>query len=231
MDQWAGYVLTLWAKANPSNPADLSYPVPILNMPILSSTASAEGMFVLTVGPNIAGVQLQDLTATPLFLSQGDVVVMRSNPTFTATSFTDLNIANSYYPAGMSGIEVGHWAMVTTGPDTGDVQTVTSITGTNDTTINVTPWKVRPNAGDIVLILNPDYAPEVLTQPITASNKTPTNGEVAQPTIANLTGGAWLFQVSVLDADGESAENPPARELYFAGAQGTRVVTSTDYER
>jgi len=83
-------------------------------------------------------VQLQDLsrdhrteqerTATPLFLSQGDVVVMRSNPTFTATSFTDLNIANSYYPAGMSGIEVGHWAMVTTGPDTGDVQTVTSIT-------------------------------------------------------------------------------------------------------
>ena len=150
---------------------------------------------------------------------------MRSSPTFTATSFTDLNISNMYYPGGMSGIEVGHWAMVTTGPDTGDVQTVTSITGTNDTTINVTPWKVRPNTGDIVLILNPDYAPEVLTQPITASNKTPTNGEVAQPTIANLTGGAWLFQVSVLDADGESAENPPARELYFAGAQGTRVVT------
>jgi hypothetical protein len=82
-----------------------------------------------------------------------------------------------------------------------------------------------------VLILNPNYAPEVLTQPITAANKVPVvhnnvPGEVAQPTIANLTGGAWLFQVSVLDADGESAENPPARELYFAGAQGTRVVTS-----
>jgi hypothetical protein len=231
LNQWAGYILTLWAKANPSNPADLSYPVPILNMPILSSTASAGGYFTLTIGPNIAGVQLQDLTATPLFLSQGDVVVMRSNPTFTASSFTDLNIANTYYPGGMSGIEVGHWAMMMTGPDAGDVQTVTSITGTNDTTINVTPWNVLPDAGDIVLILQPNFAPAVLTQPITASNKVPivqagVSGEIAQPTIANLTGGAWLFQVSVLDADGESAENPPMRELYFAGAQGTRVVTS-----
>jgi hypothetical protein len=82
-----------------------------------------------------------------------------------------------------------------------------------------------------VLILQPNFAPAVLTQPITASNKVPivqagVSGEIAQPTIANLTGGAWLFQVSVLDADGESAENPPMRELYFAGAQGTRVVTS-----
>jgi hypothetical protein len=223
---WAGYVLSLWAKANPSNPADLSYEVPILNMPILSSTATVGGLFTLTIGPNAASVQLQDLTASPLYLSKGDVVVVRSNPTFTASSYTDPNIANTYYPGGMSGIEVGHWAVVMTGPDAGDVQTVTSVSGINDTTINVTPWKVLPNPGDLVLIVDPNYAPEVVTQPISASNKTPTNGVIAQPTIENLTGGAWLFTVSVEDANGESAENSPTRELYFAGAQGTRVVTS-----
>src|SRR5262249_48326179 len=119
-DMWAGRTLSLLGKL------DSTQELILLNMPVVASSASSSpgSLFTLTIGPNANGDQLPDLTT---LLVVGDLVVMRFDPTFGPQSFSDPLIANPYYPSGATAIESGHLAVVLTGPDAGDVQTIASV--------------------------------------------------------------------------------------------------------
>lgn len=222
-NQWAGCVATLLGKLDPTRE------LPILNMPVASSSASAgiPAEFILTIGPNSAGAQLPDLRT---LLVVGDLIVMRMKPTFTADTFQDLNIANPYYPTGDVGIEAGHLVMVLTGPDAGDVQTIGSVSvdgNGNSTIVNLAaPWKVQPTPGDIVIVVEADWQPEVQTDSIAVPNSAALSGVVASPNIANLANQTWIFMVRTETADDLSGPDglAPVREIFIFGSQGTRVI-------
>jgi hypothetical protein len=201
--------------------------VPILNMPVLSNTASVGNQFVLTIGPNSASVSLPSLTT---LLTVGDLVVMRTNATFTASSFTDPNIANTYYPTGATGIEAGHLAYVLTGPDAGDVKTISGVTpvGGLDIRINIVgTWNLTPNPGDRVIVVSPNQSTEWKSPPFVSPNKlTPTVSIV--PNVQNLADQTWLFQVRTKNSSDHACPDfmAPFSEVYFFGAQGTRTVSA-----
>ena len=215
-NQWAGYTLSLLAKV------DRTVEVPILNMPVSASTASSGGMFVLTIGPNAASVQLADLTT---LLAVGDLVVMRDRPTFTPNSFQDPNIANPYYPSGDTVVEAGHVAIVLTGADTGDIQTIANVSldGSGHSTIFDLSgtWAVTPATGDLVVVCAPSNAPESVSAPLAVSNGA-VSAVVAQLGVDNLSGVVWLFRVRTEDVSGSFGPDDlaPVREIYIWGAQG-----------
>lgn len=146
---WAGRVLTLLAKVS------VGVEVRMLNLPIASSSESSDGMFTLTIVPNAVGDTLPDLREEPI-LEVGDLVVMRNLATFGDDYFEDDLIANPYYPEGATGVEVGHLAVVLTGPDAGDVQPIASVAegaGGKATKVMLAgQWQTRPNTGDLVII-------------------------------------------------------------------------------
>jgi hypothetical protein len=224
-NQWAGRVLSLLAKF------DNTVEIPVLNMPVASSTASSgtPATFTLTIGPNFAGVQLPDLTT---LLAVGDLVVMRFAATFTATSFSDPSIANPFYPAGATSVEAGHVAVVLTGADTGDVQTISDVAldGFGNSTILdlAGSWKITPAPGDLVIVCAPAAAPEVATEALLTRNGS-VSGVVAQPSVLNLKGQTWLFRVRTEDVTGRSGPDAvaPSREVYIWGAQGTRTIAAS----
>jgi hypothetical protein len=224
VNQWAGYTLSLLAKF------DDTVEIPILNMPVASNTASSgtPEEFVLTIGPNANSVQLPDLTT---LLTVGDLVVMRTKATFTATSFSDLNIANPYYPSGATAVEAGHVAVVLSGVDTGDMVTVASVA--TDTYGNYTifelagSFKNTPAAGDIVIICAPSQVPEWPSPPILSRNSS-LSGTMAQPDVTNLANQTWLFLVRTEDVNGVSGPDrlAPMRDIYFFGGGGTLTVSN-----
>lgn len=130
-DEYAGYTLSLLAKF------DQTVPIIILNLPIVSNLAMANGLTTYTIGPNTNGDQIADLTT---LLQPLDLVVMRYNATFTADSFTDNKIANAYYPSGADpetdDAAAGKYvAVVLSGADAGDVQPINAVSGSEiDTT-------------------------------------------------------------------------------------------------
>lgn len=218
-NQWAGHTLTLLAHYDPT------IPIQILNMPIASSTASSGGMFTLTIGRNSASGQLPSLTS---LLSVADLVTVRYNPTFTVSSFTDPNIANGFYPSGDLATEAGHLVVVMTGVDAGDVQTVASVSGVSNDTINIQgTWQATPNTGDVVIIVEPASVPEWKSKSIQTSNRSSGAIVVGTPTVQNLLEQVWLFAVKTEDVKGNSAPLfvAPSREVYFFGAQGSRLIT------
>jgi hypothetical protein len=228
LNQWAGYVLTLLAKE------DQTIELPILNMPVASSTASSgsPSQFVLTIGPDSAGKQLPDLST---LLVPGDLVLMRFKALFTPTSFYDPNISNPYFPGGATdtNVEPGHLVMVLTGVDAGDVQTVGSI-GTdgmgNDTIFRLAgPWQTQPNPGDIVTIVDGIWSPEVQSDAFQVPNKGAFSGVVAAPLVQNLANQTWIFIVRTETVDDVSGPDSaaPVREVYFFGSQGTRTITTS----
>lgn len=225
LNQWAGHTLSLLAKLNPN------VEVPVLNMPVASSTASSGGLFTLTIGPNAAGAQLPDLTT---LLAVGDVVMMRHNATFSSTGFSDPNIANGFYPAGATGVEAGHVAVVLSGADAGDVQTIASVGqdgNGNYTIFNLAgQWATTPATGDLVVICAPAAQPEFLSATMQSRNASmPGPTIVAQPNVINLAGQTWLFRVRACDANGNYAPDSlaPFREIYLFGGQGTRTITAS----
>ena len=222
LNQWAGYTLTLLAHYDPADQ------IQILNMPIASSTASTGGgnpTFTLTIGQNAAGGQLPDLTTQ---LSIADLVGVLFNPTYMASSFTDPNIANGYYPTGDTAIEAGHLVMMLDGVDAGDVQTVAGVSGVNNITVNISgTWQVTPNTGDHCIVLVPSTVPEWKSKSFSTSNKTGGAVVIATPEIQNLMGAVWLLTVRTEDIKGNTAPDfcHPSRLAYLFGAQGTRLLT------
>jgi hypothetical protein len=152
---------------------------------------------------------------------------MRHKATFTATGFSDSNIANEYYPAGATAVESGHLAIMVDGVDKGDVQTVASVTesspgsGLFDTFNLAGAWLVTPNTGDHVVIVAPGEV------------DTPAASMPVQVDVPNLQGQAWLILVRTCDANGNSGPDlqAPMAEIYFFGAQGTRTITGDDTMR
>ena len=233
-NQWAGYVLTLLAYYDPA------IPIPILNMPIVSSTASSGGVFGMTIGQNALGRQLPSLTS---LLNRGDLVGVRYNATFTSSSFTDPNIANGYYTSGDLDTEAGHVAVVLTGADAGDIQTVSGlsnslgpITPSNPatptypaTTVNLQgTWQTTPATGDIVIICAATTQSQA-TKSFQTPNKTGGVVTVATPSVENLLGGVWLFTVETCDNLGNAAPVfvAPRRDIYLFGAGGSVTLTSS----
>lgn len=224
-NQYAGYVLSLLGKQT------FGIPVPVLNMPVASNTSSGgsppAAQIVFTIGANAAGNTLPDLRT---FISVGDLVVMRSNGTFTSTSVTDTNWANSYYPSGASGIESNHAILMLGGPDAGDIQQIASVSGTNNITLNlVNQFQVTPNPGDPYIVISQDQPTEWNCPPVSNPNKTVGPQIIAQPSVPNFVAQTWLFTVRT--KTNKNAYCPdflaPCRDLYLFGTQGTRTVTST----
>ena len=231
MNQWAGRVLTLLAKYDPT------VQVPVLNMPVASNTASSgtPAEFVLTIGPNADSVQLPDLTT---LLAVGDLVVMRPNWTFGTNSttgqacMTDLLVANPYYPTGANAtVEPGHVAIWMTGANKGDRRTISSVTvdtNGNYTVFNfASPPAVTPANGDLVIICAASQQ-EIPGNGWTNANNTLT-GLVASPDIGNLGGMTWLLLMRTEDVNGNYGPDSaaPMREIYFFGVQGTVTVKNS----
>jgi len=220
-NQYAGSVLTLYGKQ------DSTQELIVLNMPIASNTASSSGLFTCTIGANAAGYTLPDLTK---LLVVGDLLVMRMNPTFTATSFSDPLVANALYPQGATAVEAGHVAVVLSGEDAGDVQTIASVSvdGSGHYTIFelAAPWTITPAAGDIVIICEAAWGPEFHTHPFSVPSRGAVSGVVASPEIANLAGQTWLFIVRAQNTQDDNGLDlyAPMREIYVFGALGTRTI-------
>ena len=112
----------------------------------------------------------------------GDLVVMRFKATFGTQSFQDPNIANPFYPQGATGVEPGHIALVMTGADAGDAQTISAVN--QDSNGNYTifelaaPWAIQPATGDIVIVVEAAYGPEVHTQSFSAATRGAVSGVV-----------------------------------------------------
>jgi hypothetical protein len=225
-NQWSGYVLSLLAKYDPAAE------IPILNMPIASSTASSGSPveFVLTIGPNSASDQLPDLTT---LLDVGDLVTVFSKFTFTDNSMTDPNIANGYYPSGATGVNAGLVAVVMTGADAGDVQTIASVTtdgSGNYTVFNIAgSWQVTPATGDVVVICAPDVNGPPPSSAISVPNKNSLNGVLMTPGVQNLASAVWLVRVRTYDVKGNYCLDfmAPSRLVFFFGALGTTLVDSS----
>jgi hypothetical protein len=224
LNQWAGYTLSLLAKQN------ATVEVPVLNMPVSASTASSGGEFTLTIGPNGGGHQLPDLTT---LLAVGDLVVMNHHATFTDTSFSDPNIANGIYPTGATGVEAGHVAVVLTGADAGDMQTIQSVGqdgNGNYTIFNLAgPWKITPATGDSVVICTPSNAPESATAAFAVANGSFGGVVVAQPNVQNLIRWICLFRVRTEDVKGNHGVDSlaPMRLVYLFGiGESVRTVTA-----
>jgi len=219
-NQWAGCVLSLLAKFDPT------VEVPILNMPVASHTASSgtPAEFVITIGPNSSSVQLPDLTT---LLEVGDLVVMRSKATFTASTITNANFANCYFPSGMVGVESGHQLLMITGAAAGNTQTIDSVT--SGTTINLAgTFPVTPATGDLFVILGPQLS-GVEGAPFTIPNRSSGAAVQLSPDVSNIADHTWFFRVRVESVTGAiGADNlTPFREIYIFGGLGTTLLTAS----
>jgi hypothetical protein len=216
-NQFAGYTLSLLAKYQ------MGVPIITLNIPIASHTATTGGEVVYTIGPNSAGDTLPDLTT---LLDPDDLLVCRFNATFTANSFTDPNIVNAYYPSGADDVESGYVAIVLTGADAGDIQTVASIGIGFDEFTLTGQWNVTPATGDLVIICKPPFTPEVPGPSLWASML----GQVASMAVpmSNMADQTWLVLVRAeAQAGGHCPDSfAPARDFYCYGAGGTITITA-----
>lgn len=227
---WAGYTVSLLGKL------DSTQPLIILNMPVASSSPSSgtPAEFVLTIGTNTLGDQLPDLTT---LLEIGDLLVMRFKATFTDTSFSDVNIANPYFPLGAAKgsppapiLEAGHIAMMLTGPDAGDAQTIASvgidINGNYTEIILAGSWRITPDAGDIVTIVEAAWGAEIPTQFSPVPNRGAVSGVVASALVTNLAQQTWMFIVRAQTANDLNGDDAfaPVRENFIFGSQGTRTI-------
>lgn len=224
-NQFAGYILSLQGKINPSTLIP-SGEIPILNMPIASNTASSgtPALWTMTIGTNSAGKQLPPLNQ---ILEVGDWVVMRGNYTFGASSFYDTNIANAYYPSGDTGVEATHLAVVLTGANAGDIQTLTGGAGSaaNPWTLSQ-PWTITPSPGDVVVIISSTMRSQ---QYPGWQVRTPgLVGPVAWPDFTNLVDQAWLVRMRTVDVNGNHSDDrySPMRDFLMlpAGAMGTTIT-------
>lgn len=223
-NQFAGYILSFQGAITQG------VEIPVINMPVASNTASSGSpvQFVLTIGPNAASVQLPDLTT---LLKVGDWVVMRAKWTFTANSMSDSNVANAYYPSGATSVEAGHVAVVLSGADQGDVQTIAGVSldiHGNSTIFNLaSQWAIQPATGDIVIICAPGVI-EVPTPALSVKNSVMGGPVIAQPNVTNLANQAWLIRVRTEDANGNYGPDylAPMRDVLLLGVQGTRVISA-----
>jgi len=159
--------------------------------------------------------------------------VMRMSPTFGPSSFSDPLIANPYYPGGATGIEAGHVAIMLTGPDAGDIQTIGSMAldGSGNETIGelAGAWAVQPNPGDLMIVAEAGWGPETKGLPFTATSRGVAGVVAASPVVSNLPKQAWVFIVrmqSVNNINGYDAFAPMA-DIFFFGFQGTRTITTS----
>lgn len=221
-DLYAGRVLSLLGKL------DSAEELLELNIPIASNTASVDGLWMVTVGPNVAGDTLPDLDD---LLVIGDLLVMRLGATFTDTGFECPTIASVFYPDGASGEERGRQVVVLSGRNAGDVQTIAAVSqdGAGKWTVFhlAAPWKITPADGDLITIVEPDWSPEVHGQSFAAAEEV--EAQVASPLIANLAGQTWLVLARAQTERKRNGDDRWAvmREIYVFGSQGTRTIRET----
>ena len=233
-NQWNGYTLSLLSRAQyfPGETVSTLNPeLIVLNMPVESNTATnGQGEVTFTIGTNYAGQQLPDLTT---LINVNDLLVARSQFTFTTNSMADPNIANGLYPDGATGVEVGHLAVVMSGADYGDVVPISGVSQDSNgkyTIFNLANnWQVTPTTGDIVVIIDPNSAGNWSGPKISLANGSGGPTTIAKLTVDNLAYQTWLVTVQCDTAGGTQnlAQYSPMRDVYIAGSQGTRTITSS----
>ncbi len=217
VNQFAGCVVSLYAHF------DLTKDVELANFVIASNTENT-----LTIGPNSKSVMPPDLTT---IFSPLDVIVIRMKPTFTANGFSDANLVNCFAPAGLDPPEEpGRIAVVLTGPDAGDWQTIASATSTSFTLAG--SWVVQPNDGDLVIVLDPKPTPLYQGGSVRTPNRAAFSGTVAVPNVINVAGGSTFIRVLTLAADGTHGPDQlaPWREGYTFGFGRQRYIVESSIQ-
>jgi hypothetical protein len=155
-------------------------------------------------------------------------------PICTATSFSDKNVANGYYPNGATNVEVGHLATVLSGLDYGDVVPIASVSkdsSGNSTIFNLSNnWAIQPLPNDIIVIVDPSSRPNWASPKITILNQLAGPSTVSEPQIENLAYQQYLLTVRACSPNGNYVPDQyaPMRDVYISGSQGTRTITGPE---
>ena len=148
-----------------------------------------------------------------------------------SSCITDPLLINPFgSPTGLdSGAETGRFLWVIDGTDAGEIQQIPSISG--GITINTAGiWTVNPDSTSVMLIVGPPkYVP---LQAVRIANRKAFSGPIGAVPEENLGSGrepVWAIRVLMGDSGGNYVLDPwtRIRELYFFGAQGTRLVTTS----
>jgi hypothetical protein len=230
-NQYAGYTLSLLAQFDPAGPQ------PIMNLPVVSSTASTGSPATFTVTINASANALTSSLypqTTPATYVGGDLMVMRYKATFTANGFSDANIANGFYTSGDTVSRAGYYAVVLSGADILDVKPIASNSTTAYTLVG--NWAVTPQTGDIVVICYPNQNFTQEGTPFSCSNTytqgqyTGANANMISNVLPNSAiGQVYLIQVRTDDINGNHCPDQcsPFRELYVWGIGSTFTLMSS----
>ncbi len=216
-DQWAGYDITLFARAD-----SLPDAVPIIDLRVVSNTADT-----LTIGANDAGISPPDLTTIAM---PDDVWVMRTKPdTFTATTIGDSNFVNFFGTSGLDAdAEFGNQLIIIKG--TGRYQR-RNITTNNSTVITVDPpFHTIPDATSRFIVVESAWTDQMSDNKVTNDPLPFPPPTAGLPDITNYAAQSLFVEVLAADAQDFTALEilSPFREIYLFGAQGTRVIATSE---
>lgn len=199
---------------------DSTTPLKIANWTVSSNTADT-----LTVtGPN----------PVTIGLAVGDVVVMRSKPTFgtdgTGDYISDANWVNVFAPSGMTpDAEIGNLIRFVHGTGQGQVARIKGNTATK----LYADFLVQPDSTSRYIVEEPNW--QVITDTASANNSDHTASADFTAEVTNYLHQTMLVQVLTVDGgDTESIEAlSPIREIYLFGAPGalsySEVTITADY--
>lgn len=204
-NQFQGAVLTLLAHVNQNDSLEIA------NFRIASNSTNE-----IVIGPNDEGVQYPDLTQ---LVDPGDVMMVRFYPqNISASGFSDPNLINYFAPNGLiPNAEAGSLAWIIAGPGAGQAAPIASNSASG--VYLGTPWDATnlPTEKSIIIIVAPDFAETVTTQPFNLRNDLAGATIVASVNVTALQQKTVVVQVVTVDANGNYA-NPllaPLREVYI----------------
>jgi hypothetical protein len=207
VNQWAGYVLTLYYRDQTTQPG--------LNLEVVSNTADT-------------------LTLSHSGFLSGDVVVMRAAAAhITASTIGDDNFVNSFATAGLDtgGAEIGKLIRIIGGTGAGQPgKTVSSNTSTVYT-INGA-WDVTPDSTSIWIVTEPSPAQSKTTSVITNDGLNLDFGVVVDAPAPSTAAQSLLIEVATADVHGNHfpMRMQPFREVYIPAQPVAALTADGEYE-
>jgi hypothetical protein len=201
VNQWAGYVVSIVALYNSTDP------LPILNYRVASNDADT---LTLETGhdPLADGVKL------------GDVLIMRHRPTIvSANTIGDPNTHNCFYPDGATDDESGRLIRIIAGRGRGQVRKVVSNTTTTWTIEG--EWDEFPDTSSIFIVEEAKW--EVRTESTPLDTVDPLQNMDFAVRVDNLVRETVLVQAVGVDGGAHESidADSPVREIYLFGGPGT----------
>lgn len=207
VNQWAGYVLTLYYRDQTTQPG--------LNLEVVSNTADT-------------------LTMSHSGFLAGDVVVMRAAADhITASTIGDDNFENSFAPTGLDtgGSEIGKLIRIIGGTGAGQPgKTIASNTSTVYT-INGT-WDITPDATSIWIVTEPTAGQRKHTAVITNDGLNLDFGVVVEAPVPLTAAQSLLVEVATADVHGNHfpMRMQPFREVYVPAQAVASLAADGEYE-